>query len=243
METLLDDDERVRDASSNCIAGLAPFLDQSQITDFLITLGDASIQHGSIQNYAGRIMGISAVLQGAGQRSLDGREAAFRFLKKAITDERAQIKTCCCNSLTIMLTYPTHSGVEERKGEFKTAGQAAIHAFNSDLSVCANERESAEVRRSAMMAIKQGSKNFPGATQQYIHKFMPALIKNVQDINIRVQNCAQRSMYHLLDKGTNNVLLASYSSAADGDSSSFVKDYCKRIISKLDEDSDDDNMW
>lgn len=123
METLLNDDERVRDASSLCITSLSPYLDQSQISDFLITLVDTPTQQESWQIYVGRIMGISAILQGAGQRSIDRREESFKFLKKAIIDDRVQIKTACCTALATMLTYSKHNGVDERKGEYKTAGQ------------------------------------------------------------------------------------------------------------------------
>ena len=44
----------------------------------------------------GRLLGVGAVLQTAGQKATEGREGAYAFLSSGLKDERAAVKTAAC---------------------------------------------------------------------------------------------------------------------------------------------------
>lgn len=74
---------------------------------------------------------------------------------------------------------------------------------------------------------------------------MAAILGGLHDLNLSVKSMAERAMKYLLESG-NSSNLATYSSKADSDSVAFVRDYAKRVLSKMPSDSDDEeiiNKW
>jgi hypothetical protein len=137
MQNIFDDDESIRAAAANCIAAICVFFDASQITDILIDLignGGGSTKlsgclclspyHNIVSNLtnrsgggeawtrsAGRLSGIGAVLQSAGQRSLEVRDEAFSILLLGMKDERISVKSTACwlaHSLPLPFFYCSH---------------------------------------------------------------------------------------------------------------------------------------
>jgi hypothetical protein len=72
---------------------------------------------------------------------------------------------------------------------------------------------------------------------KYIQLFMPALIQATKDINLRNKYAAERAMKYLLDGGSLQGVNA-YVAGAEADAGKFIRDYAKRIIVNLPEDSD-----
>ena len=62
-------------------------------SDMLIDLCEASSEVGA---QCGRLLGVGAVLQTAGQKATEIREEAYAFLTAGMKDERAAVKTAAC---------------------------------------------------------------------------------------------------------------------------------------------------
>jgi hypothetical protein len=71
---------------------------------------------------------------------------------------------------------------------------------------------------------------------------MGVILIGLRDLNLSVKSMAERAMKYLLDGGNNSTILTSYSSKVDSESSTFVRDYAKRVISRLATDSDDEEV-
>ena len=91
-----------------------------------------------------------------------------------------------------------------------------------------------------MIAIKQLAKAYPETAIAKIAVCMPPLIAAARDINIRTKSIAERAMRYLLQGATNPGPINDYVAIAERDAGLFVKDYARRILSKLPEDSDDE---
>jgi hypothetical protein len=55
----------------------------------------------------------------------------------------------------LMLELPVYPGSEDRKQEYKTLAIATLHAFSECLAVAAGDAQSEEVRKAAILVIKQ----------------------------------------------------------------------------------------
>lgn len=92
------------------------------------------------------------------------------------------------------------------------------------------------------------------ATAQHLQEFMGSVIACLHDLNLSVKATAERVMKHLLAGSISakdstsestgasgmDAVLKAYSAKADSDSVVFVRDYAKRVVSRLTEDSDDE---
>jgi hypothetical protein len=153
------DDENVRTAAAVCASALASFMDAEALCDMLTSLNEGgSVEVGVV---CGKLLGTGAVLQTAGQRAVQVRDASYALLSKGLKDERAAVKVAACSALTSLFTVPPQpkgaekGAVDVRKGEYRTAVQSALHAFANLLGLAASDAASLEVRKTAMSAIKQ----------------------------------------------------------------------------------------
>ncbi len=83
------------------------------------------------------------------------REEAFAVLFSGLRDDRPSIKATACAAIAVLFAPPRHAGWEDRKAEYRTSAQAAIHAFATSLGSAAQDAVSGEVRTAAIGAIKQ----------------------------------------------------------------------------------------
>jgi hypothetical protein len=74
---------------------------------------------------------------------------------------------------------------------------------------------------------------------------MPALIQATTDINLSNKYVADRALKYLLDGGSAQGVNAFISACDQPDQVKFVKDYTKKILAHLPEDSDNegDSRW
>ncbi len=70
---------------------------------------------------------------------------------------------------------------------------------------------------------------------------MPALLEAVKDRNVGVKLAAERALVHALQVHGSSDVLSAYVQTADSTSGSYLKNYAKRVLSKLPEDSGDDS--
>ncbi len=160
VQNIGDEDDLIRDVAARCIGSLSALLDASQATDLLIDLLDVAKDGAGPDRVAGRLMGVAALLQAAGQRAVEMREESFAVIFAGIRDERSAIKAVACQAVGTLVTPPHFPGWEERRAEFRTAAQAAIHAFAGALGTSAQDTTSGEVRIRAISAIKLVSELF-----------------------------------------------------------------------------------
>jgi hypothetical protein len=80
-----------------------------------------------------------------------------------------------------------------------------------------------------------------------VYRFMPALMAATRDINLSVKYVADRALKYLLDGGSQQGVNAFVTSCEQSqqDQIKFVKDYSKKILAGLPEDSDNegDSRW
>jgi hypothetical protein len=125
------DDEHVRSSAAMCSSALVSYMDAPAISDMLKTFCDnSSSELGSL---CGRVLGVGAVLQTAGQRAGDMRDSAYAMLSKGMKDERAAYKAATCIALISMFTIPPLA--DTRKAEYRTSAQGALHNFAQLLGI------------------------------------------------------------------------------------------------------------
>mmetsp|Transcript_90926 Transcript_90926/g.177994 ORF Transcript_90926/g.177994 Transcript_90926/m.177994 type:complete len:3046 (+) Transcript_90926:19-9156(+) len=227
LQALSDEDDGIRSSASFSLARLTWFLEPSAVTDTVLDLLDSA--KGSAVEWTqvcGKLLGLGAVLQSAGQSLQDIREEAFLALLAGCRDDRSSVNAAAANALVMMLSIPrgsssisssgssvsksTSSAVvavpsavavvaEARRSELRSAGQAAIHAFASALSSMAQSGTSSEIKGKALLAIKQASKFYYGAAAQHYKEFFPALVAGLKDIDLRVKYFAERALKHLCE--------------------------------------------
>jgi hypothetical protein len=158
LQNIGDEDDNIRAVTARCISGLSVLADAGQATDLLLDILDGGRKDSRGETAAqavGRLVGVAAVLQSAGQRALEMREEAFAAISTGLCDERSTVKVGACEAVTIMISPPSHAGWQDRKAEYRSTAQATIHAFASALGVAAQDAQSGEVRTGAITAIKQ----------------------------------------------------------------------------------------
>ncbi len=92
----------------------------------------------------------------------------------------------------------------------------------------------------------QAAKFYHGAASQHLKSFVPALQLALKDINIQVKYNAERALKHLSEGGAAAAAaqvgapFTAHLAAMDADSSRVLRDYLKRVVSRLPTDSDDE---
>jgi len=252
MNAVPDEDDTVRSARSRCLGMLSAFMGPAQVSGLLIDLLGSGAADTNSTVQCGRLVSIGAVLQCAGPKAMELREEAFAFLLKGLQDDRIVVKTAACRAVGLLMRTPPQRSLseEDRKGPWRAAGQAAVHTFATSLAECTSDSGSSEMRIYAISAIKQAAKNYYGATSQQIKSMVPPLLLATKDINLMVRYAADRALKHLSEAPS-----SSSSNAAGGFVTSpamtayiatniaaaiEMKDYIRRILSKLPNDSEDE---
>jgi ABC-type transporter MlaC component len=151
-------------------------------------------------------------------------------------------------SIGSMLTFPASvPNSESRRAEFRANAIAALQAFAGAMAHVGQNDAYSEVKKAAITAIKHGAKHYTAASNKYVYRFMPALMAATRDINLSVKYVADRALKYLLDGGSQQGVNAFVTSCEQSqqDQIKFVKDYSKKILAGLPEDSDNegDSRW
>jgi hypothetical protein len=155
FQGLLEDDENVRNAGARCAPGLGTCMDDGKVHEVISDLLEAPVSGEPWTATVGRIAGLGGILSTSGHKNADKRQRAFAFIAGMVNDDRVAVKTAACSAIGRILTTPSFPGYEEKKAEIRSCGQAAVHAFAGALVHAAADPSSADVRKSAITAIKQ----------------------------------------------------------------------------------------
>eukprot|EP01038_Epipyxis_sp_PR26KG_P007132 gene7132-9733_t len=265
MENMVDEDETLRFGASKCLGSTAAFYSESiHITDMLLDLiGNSKMSTKNSSHWskqAGRLTAICSILNTAGMKAVEMREEAFDIIMSGLKDDRAAVRAAACRSVSILISIPKFVGSESRKPEYRSCSQTVIHTFASQLasnaavsSSSVQDGNNEDVRANAINTIKEAAKNFYGATAQHFKEFLPPLVASLREISLRVKYAAERALKHLcegpqvgssataLSQAMTNFLNAANSST-DADVARNLRDYYKRILNNLAEDSENDDV-
>lgn len=239
MQCVFDDDDNVRAAASRCCGGMGTVLTEALVTDLILDLlPTSSSATSSWQRKAGAILSSASCIHTAGQHAAEVRDDVFKLIRTGAGDERVPVKIATCQALATLLTPQTHAvnGGGDRKAEFRACAQAVIAAFHSDLSTLAAD-EAGDVRCAAIAAIKKAAKGYRQATARHLSSFVPPLVTGARDLNMRVKHESDRALKYLLEGG-NPQTTNTVASQLDGETGTFLKDYAKRILVRMPDDSD-----
>lgn len=93
VRALFDEDDGLRSAAATSLSRLVWFLEPAAVTDAALDLMDAGKGPDTTRaQICGKILGLGAVLQGAGQNLQDVREEAFLEVLKGCREERSNIQ-------------------------------------------------------------------------------------------------------------------------------------------------------
>lgn len=253
---ILSDDESIRQSAAQCIGSIIKFMAAAQVTDLLIDLSSSSGSGENWTSLAGRLLGSCAALRAAGwEKSSEVRPDAINMLKYALQDDRANIKIAACNSLELLFTsLPYNLEVEAEKLKSKEHVLVCEEIFNevNDLVLgIVNKSDSpSELRRAAVNSIKLLAKSRPAVAVPHALKIISALKFALapNEMNLRYKRACERSLKNILGLGpggaetkqTQNVYQILSTSSEGVALSQFARDYSKRFLNKLSEQSDDE---
>jgi len=162
IEILFDEDENLRLGGSSLALGVGPFLDLHQLNILVAELMEVPVGGEPYNQTCGRAIGLSSLLVSAGNTKLgDKKDDIFTYIiSPSFHDERGNgaIQIIACKCVALLLTPPKHSLADSavsNKIEGRVIAQAAIHKFAKDIVSAALDVTSSEVRRTALLVIKQ----------------------------------------------------------------------------------------
>lgn len=105
----------------------------------------------------GRLLAVGAVLQTGGPKATEMRSEAFAFLTRGLRSDNLIVKAAACKGIAFLVTPSPQKtlGEEERKGKYRAAAQAAIHAFAADIASAMSDRNFEDTRVNALTALKE----------------------------------------------------------------------------------------
>lgn len=99
----------------------------------------------------------------------------------------------------MLFSLPRHVGAEDRKVEYRSVAQSAIHSFSPLIGKAGQDSTaSCEIRLLVLRAIKQAAKYFPGAASQHVQAFMPVIVAGLHDFDLSVKKGSERAMKHMV---------------------------------------------
>ena len=106
-KALMEEDEGVRVSASFAFARLVWFLESSAVTDAALDLLDTGKAGADWTQVCGKLQGLGAVLQGAGQQLQDVREEAYLAILAGCRDDRSTVNTAAAryHSLSSILLH------------------------------------------------------------------------------------------------------------------------------------------
>jgi hypothetical protein len=233
-----EEDDITRSFALSCCQALCFHAEESLITELVMSL--------SASRNAGSCIGCAAAMSSSGDKSSSVHEIAFEHIHRGLISPDAKVKTLTAKAVGCMFDAPVFEGVEDRRAEFTRCSISAATAFIEAICRLGTD-ESQSVRKQAITAIKLLAKNLPDFANRNIAQCMAPLIVAVKDINIRIKTVAERAMRHLLHGGSAPGPINAYAVAVDSVSAAFVKDYARKVLVKLADESDDEegyaDMW
>lgn len=84
----------------------------------------------------------------------------------------------------------------------------------------------------------QAGKLASEVTRAHVVELMQPLLAAVKDPNMKVKLVGERAMIYVLELHSRNETLNEYIARADGESARFVRDYARRVLMRLNPESD-----
>ncbi len=106
------------------------------------------------------------------------------------------------------------------------------------------KHSSPDVRKAATVCCKDVAKMRPDLTRVHLSILIPPLVEMVKGKNITLKLASERSLLYLLEMGNRNSrpeTLTDYVTTAEPKMAKFLRDYARRVLSKVATDSDDEN--
>jgi hypothetical protein len=173
-------EEEARWNIARCYASLTCYFDINATKDNineLLSLSSKVMSAGSGSCEAGRVMALAAILQScvfmsalpAGNSSSSGaacisselRDKAYEVIRSGFSDDRVNVRSAACAAVSILTSAtPLGSAValtETQKQDQKSLAISIIHLFADAVAGAAADPNSGEVRKSAMVVIKEVS--------------------------------------------------------------------------------------
>ncbi|CAE7808395.1 unnamed protein product, partial [Symbiodinium microadriaticum] len=238
----------VRSSSAELISSLVSRLPAANVTTLMYDMIglDTSCSSPGLAPVAGQLLGCGAALRSAGDRGVDCRSAAFSHIAAALEDGRGPVVVAACSALALAASPPAK--VEALVPVHEALCREIVAEFCPPLLHLLTKSDALEIRRAAVSTIKEFAKYHPEHVVHLAGRIAATLqgILSANDINIRLKRQAERAMKYILGitfHGTLDgpIYLAAMESiqAASPDTARFMRDYAKRMLSKLSEESDD----
>ncbi len=161
---------------------------------------------------------------------------AFRI--SIISDDKNCPKTMAAG-ITGMCALLEAANTEQVDNFVSTSADCLIENLPSLL-----KHSSPDVRKAAAVCSKDMAKMRPGLTRVHLSILIPPLVDMVKGKNIALKLASERSLLYLLEMGSQNPrpqTLTDYVATADPNVAKFVRDYARRVLSKVATDSDEEN--
>ena len=128
------------------------------------------------------------------------------------------------------------------KEEIEASIQKTIHEVVVSSFLKLVEDPIASVRYQAIHSIKRYAKKNPVIPSQIFNQVIPALLKSIKDSYVPAKLGAERALlyfFHIHDK--QSTLLSDYAATIPAADGRYLKEYAKRVLSKLSPNSDDES--
>lgn len=120
---------------------------------------------------------------------------------------------------------------------------SAATEYARALAEALDEDDSVDVKICVLNAIRQFAKTTPDKAEQQLSVLVPAALQRVKKSMLSLKYAAERALYHLLQIRTNPGLHQQFATTLPESHTKTFLDFCKVVLSKLPEDSDDEEIY
>lgn len=255
LRGLLEDDEAVRNSAAKCMGGLSLFGSPATVSDLIIDSTSTSFGEAATA-LSGRVMGSAYALRSAGDKGMAVKDDVLSLIDKSSKSDLATVRLSVCSALQVLMLPPllnnsaadaelTTRLSEEHRGMCVSVVEDTSRVLRTLL-----RDETGDVRREAAVAVKEAAKHHPDCRAEFSKQTMAVLVACVGEINVGVKMAAERAMKYLLEVSSKAAVTAVpgrgivYSADGDQETARFAKDYAKRFLTRLPDDSGDEgDKW
>lgn len=225
-----DSDPEVSAAAASCVGTAIAFLDDDLLRSSVARLVDIGGSEQDVVAIAGRLAALTNALEVNAEKLAPLHGELLQYLHWAFNDKRAGVQIGASRALAAFITSAAKTGNIELVVQL-------LSEFLSDIKAAA-EHDSADVRREGLLVIKQAGKLASAVTRAHMVELMQPLLAAVKDPNMKVKLVGERAMIYVLELHSRNETLNEYIARADGESARFVRDYARRVLMRLNPESD-----
>ena len=156
-------------------------------------------------------------------------KATLAKIQNFIENESETVRFNACRSLDYLFTYHT----EYFKSEFASILNILLILFGDAF---------VNVKILALDIIKKFAKQYPDDCKNHLKSLVPPLMDRVKDrSSLPVKLAAERTLFYVLQVKHNPNVLNDYAATIGQVQAKPIVDYCKRVLIKLEDDSEDEN--